>query len=393
MAYDVIIVGAGVGGGSLALALGSQFPVRVLVLEKRAGPANVNRGDSLLPAATSHFAAWGALDRFRANGARFVTRMQVCHHRAGLVFESPLVPAGAEFPYLCLPHERIERTLAEAAVATGRVEIRYSASWAGLIEEDGRVAGVIFEDGSRKCEARAKVVVGADGHHSPLRSAIGIPFHSKRYRHGFFVVDLHDENTENDIMQVNLHPDGGVLVVPGPGRIGVAAMVDPKHESLFGGGPIEPKISEIFRRVPAISGRAPFPGAHLYQVAKGHASRYVSRGAALIGDAVHVTNPTAGQGMTMAIEDAAALARRLGPALAAGADAASLDPLLAAYEQERRPRNAVLIRRSHWMSLFYSFGGQLGDSIRRRVFSLGRTFVGQAVQRTIWSQVAARRTT
>src|SRR5207237_9784316 len=132
-------------------------------------------------------------------------------------------------------------------------------------------------------------------------------------------------------------------------------------------------------------------GAHLYRLARAHAPRYQSRGAALLGDAVHVTNPTAGQGMTMAVEDAAALARLVGPALEGGVRGPDLDPLLGAYERERRPANAAMIRWSHWMSRFYALGGEGGDWLRRHVFALGRSAPGRWLQRGGWSRVAARR--
>ena len=47
--HDVLIVGAGVGGAALALALGRTCGARVLLVDRRGGPGNINRGDSLLP--------------------------------------------------------------------------------------------------------------------------------------------------------------------------------------------------------------------------------------------------------------------------------------------------------------------------------------------------------
>ena len=132
--FDVLIVGGGVGGAALALALAHAHPVRVLVIERRPGPGNINRGDSLLPAVTRHLKAWGALDRFMSAGANPVRKMQVFHHRAGLLLEAPLVgPDGS--PYLVLPHPEIERTLADAARATGRVEFRFKTSLRTLLQD------------------------------------------------------------------------------------------------------------------------------------------------------------------------------------------------------------------------------------------------------------------
>ena len=143
---DVVVVGAGVGGAALALALAHAYPLRVLLVERHPGPGKINRGDSLLPAITAHLAAWGALDRCRAAGARTLTRMQVFHHRAGLVMESSLDQLGLRHPYLVLPHQEIERVLVEAGRATGKVEARYSCRVTRLLETAGRVTGVAVED-------------------------------------------------------------------------------------------------------------------------------------------------------------------------------------------------------------------------------------------------------
>jgi 2-polyprenyl-6-methoxyphenol hydroxylase-like FAD-dependent oxidoreductase len=190
-----------------------------------------------------------------------------------------------------------------------------------------------------------------------------------------------------------LHPDGGVLVVPNPSgeRVGLGVLVHRRDEDLFRGGSLDDKLAAIRRRSALFDGcRAFAHGAHLYKLARAHAPRYVARGAALLGDAVHVTNPTAGQGMTMAVEDAAALARHVGPVLAAGGGGLDLDRALRRYEHERRPANANLIRWSHWMACFYALEGPLSDWLQRSLFRLGGSRLGERLQRLVWSRVAAR---
>lgn len=150
-------------------------------------------------------------------------------------------------------------------------------------------------------------------------------------------------------------------------------------------------MAAIQRRSPLFAGcRAFARGAHLYRLCRAHAPRYTSRGAALLGDAVHVTNPTAGQGMTMAIEDAAALAERIGPLLASGKQGAALDGALDAYQRMRRPANAAMIRWSHWMSLLYALEGAPGDWLRRHFFAFGGSTLGRRLQQFIWARVASR---
>src|SRR5262249_3581345 len=150
-----------------------------------------------------------------------------------------------------------------------------------------------------------------------------------------------------DAMRIELHPDGGVLVVPHPDgqRVGLGVLVQPRDEDLFRAGSVAEKMEKVRRRSSLFEGCEPLPaGAHLYKLARAHAARYTARAAALLGDAVHVTNPTAGQGMTMAIEDGAALARHAGASLC-GQD--SLDDALTRYERERWRLNAAKIRWSH----------------------------------------------
>ena len=68
----------------------------------------------------------------------------------------------------------------------------------------------------------------------------------------------------------------------------------------------------------------------------------------------------------------------------------ALDAALAAYERERRPINAGLLRWSHFMGRFFAMRGAVGTELRARVFALGGNALGQWIQRRVWSRVATR---
>lgn len=151
------------------------------------------------------------------------------------------------------------------------------------------------------------------------------------------------------------------------------------------------KFEAIGRRSQLLAGLQPFTkGAHLYSLSRGHAKQYVAAGAALIGDAVHITNPTAGQGMTMAIEDAASLAMHLGPSITAAVSRSVLDERLLAYQRDRWPKNESQIRWSHWLSRFYALPGSTGHAIHHHVFRIGSSPLGRLIQNQIWLRMATR---
>jgi 2-polyprenyl-6-methoxyphenol hydroxylase-like FAD-dependent oxidoreductase len=388
--WDVVIAGAGVGGAACALAFAHGSGLRILLVERHAGPGNLNRGENLLPPVTRLLARWGALDRCRAAGAREVDQMQFFHHRAGLLLDMPLRLAGVADPYLTLPHPEIERVLVETAQASGRVKVRYGMRVADLLVVGGRVSGAILRDASGADEGvTSRLVVGADGAGSRVRAALGIELPRRRYDHSLFGIDVDRPAGLPDVLRTELHADGGVLVVPGVERLGLAAVVRREHEHLFQSGSLEERYCHIGRRSPLLEGRRPSPhGMYLYKLWRGHAARYWRPGVALIGDAVHVINPVMAQGMTMAIEDAAALAFHAGPALRAGP--AALDTALAAYETRRRPFNASVIRNSHWLSLLFSLGGPIGDALHRSAFRLGNSALGRLARQWVWSSFATR---
>ena len=389
--HDAIVIGAGVGGAALALAL-SRGGLRVLLVERRAGPGNINRGDSLLPAVTRLLAGWGVLDRIRAAGAAPLDRMRVIHPTRGLLMEAPLAdPAGN--PYLVLPHPEIERALTEEARTTGRVDVRYCTRLVGLVESDGRVIGVDLVDREGKAAREtARLVIGCDGASSQVREALGVELALAPYPAGYFIIDFERPPGFEEAMNLYIHREGGVMVVPQrPGVVGTAVLVHAPQSDLFRAGSLDDKVAAIRARCPVLASATPLPRhAHLYALSRGHAPRYFARGAALMGDAVHVTNPTAGQGMTMAIEDAAALARHAVPVVAAGGGAGAIDAALSAYERERRPINAGLLRWSHFMGKFFAMRSAFGSELRARVFALGGHGVGQWIQRRVWNRVATR---
>lgn len=430
--FDVLIVGAGVGGAALALALVARYGLRVGVIDRRSGPGNINRGDSLLPAVTATLRGLGAMPALLAAGARPLHKMQVFHPAHGRLLEAPLMsgPVGDDSsgaaPYLVLAHPEIERALLHTAQHgsqnRGHAVVHYRCRlrdllWAGD-RADGRVIGAVVETEAGRQELRARLVVGADGASSTVRSLLGLTLPTRPYDHGYYIIECQRPPSGSapeqyeDAMRIELHRRGGILVVPGGReRIGLGVLVRAPEHDLFRAGPLADKLAAIAARSPLLrtlgqpGGLVAYDqGAHLYTLQRGHARHYHRASAVLIGDALHVTNPTAGQGMTMAIEDATALARHVGPPLVKARlaaetsgqtrvpDLAMLDRALADYERERWPKNDAQIRWSHWLSRGYALDGAWAERLTTAVFRFAASPPGAAVQRLIWSRLATRAT-
>jgi 2-octaprenyl-3-methyl-6-methoxy-1,4-benzoquinol hydroxylase len=100
---------------------------------------------------------------------------------------------------------------------------------------------------------------------------------------------------------------------------------------------------ECLGRINAVLNTASFP------LKRQHAQRYVKPGIALVGDAAHMINPLAGQGVNIGLLDAASLVEVLLESYQAGCDIGSL-PELMRYEKARRVDN---LRMMTVMDVFY----------------------------------------
>jgi 2-polyprenyl-6-methoxyphenol hydroxylase-like FAD-dependent oxidoreductase len=350
---DVIVVGGGIAGLGLACAL-AQHGVSVLVLEKRRAPGGIHRGDSLLPRTTGWFARWGVLDAIRAAGAVPIERLEI-HDRGRKVCQSPLVQPWERDPYLVLPHAKIEHVLTECALVHGHATIERPARVTDVIREQGRVRGVTYETPQGSREARARLVVACDGHRSTVRARLGIACEPHFYDHAYLGMEADIPEGYQPAMRIHLHADGGLLLMPRTTRIGIGALVPARSGEQWIRMPEEELRRRLVARAPLLENVTLHrDGAHVYELVRAHADRYVADQAVIIGDAAHATNPAAGQGMTMALGDAGRLAQLVGPAIRANRD---LAPILDAYQREQWPKNAALIRGSHLLANLYALRG------------------------------------
>ena len=180
---------------------------------------------------------------------------------------------------------------------------------------------------------RARLVVGADGAQSAVRTALGIPRAVEDYGQVALVTQLDAARDPQGCAYERFDPGGPMAVLPRGGRrVGAIWMLPRQRAEAFAAGPIEDFVAAFQQafgwRLGRLRAAAPLLRWPLSRV---RARRLTGPRALLMGNAAAAFHPIAAQGFNLALRDAAALARALGDAPDPGADA-----VLAAYEASRQ---------------------------------------------------------
>ena len=167
--YDVIIVGARCAGASLAMLLARQGK-RILVLDRAHFPSDTVSTHFMWPRTTAALARWGLLDALAATGCPPIDAVNL--HFGDVQLRGRPQPVEGTSAMYCPRRTVLDKLLVDAARAAG-AEIREGALVREVVRDGGRVAGVraTLRDGT-SCEARAPIVVGADGMTSTVADAV-----------------------------------------------------------------------------------------------------------------------------------------------------------------------------------------------------------------------------
>ena len=317
----------------------------VIVLEKHGDFLRDFRGDTIHPSTLALFEELGLLSSL----------LELPHHAlpALNVAFGPVQLRIADFGKLrtpcrfiaLMPQWEFLNFLAQRAKAYPTFTLHMSTEATGLVEEQGRIAGVRARDEAGDLEIRADLAVAADGRHSTLRERAGL-----RAR---------DLGAPMDVLWFRLARPAGAGDQPfgrfGTGEILIAldrgdywqcGYVIPKggYEALQVQG-LEALRARLTGFVPSLAEEiatlASWDQIKLLTVKVDRLDRWWRPGLLCIGDAAHAMSPVGGVGINLAIQDAVATANEVAEPLL---DAALADPHLARI-QRRRQWPAALTQR------------------------------------------------
>ncbi|HEU5357035.1 MAG TPA: FAD-dependent oxidoreductase [Actinocrinis sp.] len=344
---DVVIVGAGPTGLLLAGDL-AERGVACTVLERRVGPPDTTttRAFAVHARALEQLDARGLADRLIETGTT-VDGLRL-YGKVSISFAQ--LPS--RFPYLLVtPQFNVERLLEERAVAAGARVLR-GVSVVGLNQDAEGVSVRVQEPQSQsepesepESEYRAKYVVGTDGVHSIVRSALGLPYPGHPVVRSLMLADVRFAEPPTDVLTVGAVGDVFAFVAPfGDGWYRTFCWN--RDHQVPPSAPLElSEIREVLRRAFGTDfGLAEARWMSRFQSDERQVPEYRVGRVFLAGDAAHCHSPAGGQGMNTGIQDAA----NLGWKLAAVLNGRASDPerLLDSYHAERHPVGRQVLRSS-----------------------------------------------
>ena len=337
---DVLIVGGGLNGPALALALAqtglSSIVIDALPEDVRSGAGFDGRSYALALASVRMMRALGLWDDL-ADHAQPILEIKASDGRAG---------EGAAPFFLHFDHTELEegpmghmiedrylrRTLLDAMAAEPRITHRPGTRV--VAQDTTGPATVTLED----CTTlTGRLLIGADGRQSGTAARAWIKRTGWDYGQTALVCAIGHELPHNGIAHQFFMPPGPLAILPLPGNrcsivwsetharaAQISALDDAAYLDV-----LRPRFGDFLGEISLTGARYSYP------LKLSLAQAFVAPNLALVGDAAHGIHPIAGQGLNLGLRDVGALAEVLGAAKRRGEDFAAL-PVLERYQRWRR---------------------------------------------------------
>jgi 2-polyprenyl-6-methoxyphenol hydroxylase-like FAD-dependent oxidoreductase len=360
---DVLIVGAGPTGLTAATRL-AQHGVGHVVLDAAPAATTTSKASLVHASTIELLAELGIGDDLVAAGR--VLRRIVLVDRGRSLLTVGLDRLATRYPFaLGVPQSDTEALLLRRHTDLGGTVRRRHRVESVAVDGDRHVVTGTAETaaGPAPFTITARYLIGADGAHSVVRSALGLGFPGETYAEQFALADVRLDSTAgpDDQATINLAPGGVTVIGRLPsGNHRIVATVDAATEV-----PAEPdrRFVDALLRERGIAARCADEPAWSSRFRVHHrvADRFRVGGAFLAGDAAHVHSPAAGQGMNTGIADAYDLATRIVAVCTGQADEATLD----GYERTRRAAALEVLRFTDRMTRMATLTGPLPRTARR----------------------------
>ncbi len=354
--YDIAIVGGGIIGNTLAVAL-QNSGLRVVSIESQVESVSISKGRAYAISILSGqiFAGYGIWDRVLPQVTQF-SQIQISDaDYAGVVRLYPQDLGTTALGYAA-SHEVLLTALQAKLDSAENITIMCPAQVIGVDYTD-RLAEIAIQtpDDPTPTKIRASLVIGADGAKSALRTQAGIKTAGWNYWQSCVTATIVPELPHQNVAYERFWFDGPLGVLPlADGRCQVVWTAPHQQAEALRDLPAAEFLQELEHCTGGILGKLTLDSQRwLFPVKLMQSQQYTAQRLALIGDAAHCCHPVAGQGMNLGIRDAAALAEILVAAHQAGEDIGS-DVVLTRYTNWRKPENWAILAFTDFLDRTFS---------------------------------------
>jgi 2-octaprenyl-6-methoxyphenol hydroxylase len=354
--YDLAIVGGGIIGNTLAVAL-QNSGLKVVSIEAQAQSVSITKSRAYVLSILSGqiFEGLGIWKEVLPQVTQF-SQIQISDADcAGVVRMYPQDLGTSTLGYAA-SHEVLLTALQAKLQTAPDLTVMCPAQVVTVDYTDtGAEITIQTPATDAPLKIRASLVIAADGAKSALREQAGIETIGWNYWQSCITATIIPEKSHQNVAYERFWYAGPIGVLPlADGRCQVVWTVPHQQAEKLRDLPAHEFLTELEHCTGGLLGKLRLDSQRwLFPVKLMQSKQYTAERLALIGDAAHCCHPVAGQGMNLGIRDAAALAEILVTAHQAGEDIGS-NAVLKRYANWRKPENWVILAFTDFLDRMFS---------------------------------------
>ncbi|MBL0001884.1 MAG: FAD-dependent monooxygenase [Sphingomonadales bacterium] len=363
--HDVIILGGGLVGLTLAIALERHGLTAAVVdpldPEKALAAGFDGRASAIASASWRMLDALGIAETLKPHGCaihRIEVRDGLQKHALDFTTAEDDEPLG----YM-LENRTLRQALREAAVGATGVTL-HMPDRAASVERNETGVHMTLASGR---QIRGQLLLACEGRKSPTREAAGIRTAKWGYDHVAVISAFDHTKDHHNIAHEIFYSAGPFALLPlNPGtRSALVWTVSPKDAEGVLALSERAFLAEVTKRAGGLLGEISLAAPRSsYPLDFHHATRITAQRLALVGDAAHGSHPIAGQGLNLGFRDVAALVEVLVDGARLGLDLGDAQ-LLARYERWRSVDTLAVSLATDTLTRLFGIPGKPATAIRR----------------------------